>query len=105
MNLIMYVDKKEGNQLLMDRALYINNRVYVRLRPVVEKGSIDPRYYKIKINLDYRLSAELAIIELGKKWRIWEAEIEADFGVGNGTIIAYVWFDSMEQIYALWEVP
>ncbi|CAG9311387.1 unnamed protein product [Blepharisma stoltei] len=75
MNLIMYVDKKDENQILIDRALYINNRVYMRLRPVIEKGIIDPRYYRIKINLDYRLSTELAIIDLEKKMK--------DMGSGN----------------------
>ena len=99
-NLIAYVENSHiESKILESRGVLITKlRTYMRIKPLIEEGSIDHRYYRIKVSLDYHLSLEIAATQLGKLWNAWEIII-GDSEIGDdGTITVIAWLDSEESI-------
>ena len=99
-NLIAYVENGQiESKILESRGILITKlRIYMRIKPLIEEGSIDYRYYRIKVSLDYHLSLEIAAMQLGKLWNAWEIII-GDSEIGDdGTITVIAWLDSEEAL-------
>ena len=67
-NLITYVDSRHIEIKILESrgVLIIKLRIYMRIKQIIEEGSIDHRYYRIIVSLDYHLSLEIAATQLGK---------------------------------------
>lgn len=59
---IVYLRSRDvGEKVLNEGICFVANSFAVRIKPLIEEGTLDYRYYRIKINLDYQLQVGIAV--------------------------------------------
>ncbi|CAG9324255.1 unnamed protein product [Blepharisma stoltei] len=68
------------------------------IKPLIEEGVIDHRYYRIKVTLEHHLTAEAAIKYLETIWNVIEVRIGSGIVGDDGVLVVFVKFENEQAL-------